>query len=524
MPKRKQAGLSVVEVGVPSTQKIRVVPLYSKSNSHTKGVVWSLPVTLGRRNLAETWWNMCPNRCHAVDKSSTPCRDYCFPVRRRSHREMLSKSMLEVDELLHVKIIAKNRELIHWEGELDNGSCRLSVGPVNEPAWMMFGIERLRAVTPDSSVWEQAKATTAGDRKRRVLELSTTPESQSPSRRKLFSLSLYSLNSLESPVGAQKHISRCDSKHKILPSIGAETKAIVDRQNVPQSEKDNVLHLNTTSTIDVEKKTVQESLNANIAYIQRIPQLDASTSISAKSGTSLTIRRPTESCFLVNDKQSKSLSDDANSSAVDFEEEENVNVTQIPFHLAQTLATGSPSSIESQCNSPVSHGSGQPLNIMETPGSAKKDSASLFRSTEEVPLLLPTRRCLQFSASQEQLYEETVSKGSPRHSYIEEPLVHCSSVMLSMPEPVEETQSAVIEARQTDVQLYGQKPATADAVRRCRDLSLRDWKALQKTSLLGSFRRYIVDTVLDSNPKEIDESTSLRLPPILDPDCILRSE
>jgi hypothetical protein len=141
---------------------------------------------LGRRNLAEWWWEYCPNACDAAKKESVPCPTYCFPVRRKSHREALSQRMIDIDANGMVRIVGRHPQLIHWKGNLDAGDCcRLGIGgKTGEELWMLFTLQLVRAVTPPQHNWLQAS-----ERKRRlgIFERAFPLNDDSPGKRQLFS-------------------------------------------------------------------------------------------------------------------------------------------------------------------------------------------------------------------------------------------------------------------------------------------------------------------------------------------------
>jgi hypothetical protein len=177
-----------VELEVASTHKVHLTPLYShseKSSSSGCCITLSLPISLGRRNLAEWWWEYCPNACDAAKKESVPCPKYCFPVRRKSHREALSQHMIDIDANGKVRIVGRHPQLIHWKGNLDAGDCcRLGIGKTDETLWMLFTLQLVRAVTPPQHNWLQAS-----ERKRRlgIFERAFPLNDDSPGKRQLFS-------------------------------------------------------------------------------------------------------------------------------------------------------------------------------------------------------------------------------------------------------------------------------------------------------------------------------------------------
>jgi hypothetical protein len=146
--------------------KVRIVPIYcgSTGNGPDKGLTLSLPCTLGRRNLVELWWKYCPKGCHAERPESTPCKRYCSPVRRKSHRELLSREILAIDASGNVDLRAKHTEIILWlHGGVHFTSIkRLDCGEnyvmmigdflkQPEELWMKFKIGLRPVVTPDRS-------------------------------------------------------------------------------------------------------------------------------------------------------------------------------------------------------------------------------------------------------------------------------------------------------------------------------------------------------------------------------------
>jgi hypothetical protein len=177
-----------VELEVASTHKVHLTPLYFDSknvSSSSSYITLSLPVSLGRRNLAEWWWEYCPNACDAAKKESVPCPKYCFPVRRKSHREALSQRMVDIDATGKVLIVGRHPKLIHWTGNLDAGECcRFGIGKTGETLWMLFTLQLVRAVTPPQHTWLQAS-----ERKRRlgIFERAFPLNDDSPGKRQLFS-------------------------------------------------------------------------------------------------------------------------------------------------------------------------------------------------------------------------------------------------------------------------------------------------------------------------------------------------
>jgi hypothetical protein len=169
-------------------RKVHLTPLYSHSEKTSSGsccITLSLPISLGRRNLAEWWWEYCPNFCDAAKKESVPCPKYCFPVRRKSHREALSQHMVDIDANGKVLIVGRHPQLIHWKGNLDAGDCcRLGIGKTGETLWMLFTLQLVRAVTPPQHTWLQAS-----ERKRRlgIFERAFPLSDDSPGKRQLFS-------------------------------------------------------------------------------------------------------------------------------------------------------------------------------------------------------------------------------------------------------------------------------------------------------------------------------------------------
>jgi len=207
-----------------STRCIRVIPIYPlprfrrPSPSSTPvggGLLLSLPASLGRSNLARCWWKHCPNQCRAYEPDCKPCFDICFPVRRKSHREALSRSMIEIDAKGHVRITAKHTRLVQWSADHRDPETRWMVDPTlsarhclkignfsNELAsesrnvWMTFDIEAVQPVTPDhvrerlperSSLMLTANSPGAESPSRTYPALGL---SQSPIRRKLFHVPL----------------------------------------------------------------------------------------------------------------------------------------------------------------------------------------------------------------------------------------------------------------------------------------------------------------------------------------------
>ncbi|GAX16498.1 hypothetical protein FisN_7Lh214 [Fistulifera solaris] len=146
--------------------KVRIAPIYFGCTSDVvdKGLTLSLPCTLGRRNLVELWWKYCPQACHAERPESTPCERYCSPVRRKSHRELLSREILTIDASGNVDLHAKHSEIILWlhggvhftsMKRLDCGeSYVMMIGDFlkqPEEPWMKFNIGMRPVVTPDRS-------------------------------------------------------------------------------------------------------------------------------------------------------------------------------------------------------------------------------------------------------------------------------------------------------------------------------------------------------------------------------------
>ena len=204
--KSRKRTLALSQPDAPSTRKVRVVPIYragQKKSSTTlskksdTGMLLSLPATLGRRNLAECWWKHCPFKCNAALPESTPCRKVCFAVRRKSHREAISKSMLEIDAQGRVRITARNKQLVALRDEQGRKLTRridwtssvrhhLKIGNLAErDTWMEFYIEPAQIVTPDhEAVWlEATRKNSSTKRCRRFPPFSL---SDSPSRRQLF--------------------------------------------------------------------------------------------------------------------------------------------------------------------------------------------------------------------------------------------------------------------------------------------------------------------------------------------------
>jgi hypothetical protein len=148
--------------------KVRIVPIYfgctSDGSVLDKGLTLSLPCSLGRRNLAELWWKYCPKGCHAERPRSKPCKRFCSPVRRKSHRTLLSREIVTIDASGNVNLRAKNSEIIRWlhGGVHFKNVKRLSQGEnyvlligdfleQPEEPWMKFYIGLRPVVTPDRS-------------------------------------------------------------------------------------------------------------------------------------------------------------------------------------------------------------------------------------------------------------------------------------------------------------------------------------------------------------------------------------
>jgi hypothetical protein len=219
-----------VELEVASTHKVHLTPLYSHSeNASSSGycITLSLPVRLGRRNLAEWWWEYCPNACDAAKKESVPCPKYCFPVRRKSHREALSQYMVDIDATGRVLIVGRHPQLIHWKGNLDAGDCcRLGIGKTGETLWMLFRLQLVRAVTPPQHTWLQAS-----ERNRRlgIFERAFPLNDDSPGKRQLFS-------GLSSTEGASQEHSDQTKRMRGQKSSSQETIVVRhDLKNAPTS-------------------------------------------------------------------------------------------------------------------------------------------------------------------------------------------------------------------------------------------------------------------------------------------------
>jgi hypothetical protein len=208
-----------VELEVTSTHKVHLTPLYShseKKSSNGSCITLSLPISLGRRNLAEWWWEYCPNACEAAKKESVPCPKYCFPVRRKSHREALSQHMVDIDANGKVQIVGRHPQLIHWKGNLDAGDCcRLGIGKKSETLWMLFTLQLVRAVTPP--------------RKQRlgIFERAFPLNDDSPGKQQLFS----GLSSTED--ASQEH--SVPTKRRNDPKSSSQEAIVVrhDRKDVP---------------------------------------------------------------------------------------------------------------------------------------------------------------------------------------------------------------------------------------------------------------------------------------------------
>jgi len=181
---------------VISTNKVHLTPLYStaKEQQQHHGIrrtteTLALPVSLGRKNLAELWWKYCPEGCDAAKKESVPCGKYCLPVRRKSHRELLSRRILDITATAQVQILGRHSNLSQMAGNLESGeSCRLSIGKPGEPSWMVFSIQLVRAVTPPK---QQATWLQTAERKREtgIRTRSFLLDEDSPSKRDLFNRS-----------------------------------------------------------------------------------------------------------------------------------------------------------------------------------------------------------------------------------------------------------------------------------------------------------------------------------------------
>ena len=80
---------------------ITITPLYgpqqpwSSTNSlltNTPSIAATYVEPIGRKELATTWWENCPNRCMAHVPSNKPCKQYCKSLRK--HVSILSKKLI----------------------------------------------------------------------------------------------------------------------------------------------------------------------------------------------------------------------------------------------------------------------------------------------------------------------------------------------------------------------------------------------------------------------------------------------
>lgn len=180
-------------------RSILIAPIYDSSPcglACDERRMRSLPTILGRRNLAELWWFACPNCCGAENPQNKPCQAFCYPIRRKSHRELLSRDIVAIDGEGNVQIVAKNDHLIHWAC-LDGDSVpsqwklqttsryRLEIGDGMGSIWMKFEITAAHAVTPDH--WFQATATPTRKRPQSSGLFAASDWSTSRQRRQLFS-------------------------------------------------------------------------------------------------------------------------------------------------------------------------------------------------------------------------------------------------------------------------------------------------------------------------------------------------
>jgi hypothetical protein len=492
-----------VELEVASTHKVHLTPLYFDSknvSSSSSYITLSLPVSLGRRNLAEWWWEYCPNACDAAKKESVPCPKYCFPVRRKSHREALSQRMVDIDATGKVLIVGRHPKLIHWTGNLDAGECcRFGIGKTGETLWMLFTLQLVRAVTPPQHTWLQAS-----ERKRRlgIFERAFPLNDDSPGKRQLFSglSSTPEDTSQEHSVQTKRRkgqkassqeaiVVRHDLK-EVEPTSRDERSSLVPREDEMHSSV--VVDLQALVPIDPPEDTSQEH------YVQTKRREGQ----KASSQEAIVVRHDLKEVAPTSRAKRSSLvprEDEMHSSVVDLQA-----LVPTDPHVASGavlesgLATEKFVPIAASRNVTPHTTSARDVEARTTTASFPlyadfEISPTLFQSTEEPDDSQPAptvRRRLRFDTN----------CASGRNVAAENQLVRSPSPSLSMPMglSMEDSQQSIHEATEPQWRILGDSQ-TSPRVRSCLDMKLSDWEQVKCNATSGSVSRAIADLVVGKN-------------------------
>jgi hypothetical protein len=380
--------------------------------------------------------------------------------------------MVEIDATGKVLIVGRHSQLIHWTGNLDAGDCcRLAIGKTNEPLWMLFTLQLVRAVTPPQTTWLQTAE------RKRVLGLRTRAfllDGNSPGKRQLFS-------GWSPTQNARAFLLDNDSPGKRQLFSGWSP-----TQNASQEQ-----------SVRTERINLQNSSSQEAVVVRR----DLKEAPRSRDEQSLLHERDDEIHSLVG-SQSLAPEDHMSSGAVP----KSGLAAENPAKEFVSIVAARNVTPHTTCARDVEE---RALAISPQhfePCSEQEYSPTLLQSTEELdsqPVQIVRRRlCFETDgAGGRKVAAETQIERSP-------------SPCLSLPmgQSLEDSPLSIHEATEPQWRILGDSQ-TSPQVRLCLNMKLSDWEQVHSNTVVGALSRAVADLVVAKNKDRIGPTW---LPSLLD--------